>query len=76
MTWQEHTVIGLCDSIANSLLDSNSILTQLPADYLLKNLYTTEASPLWYLSYLGVLAILNALSLKTLSEAVLLVKSL
>ena len=76
MTWQEHTVIGLCHSITNCSLDSNSMLIPLPADYFLKNLYTIEASPLWYLSYLGFLAILNALSLKTLSEAVLLAKSL
>ena len=32
--------------------------------------------PLWYPSYLGFLAILNALSLKTLSEAVFPAKSL
>ena len=37
-----------------------------------KNLFTIEAKPLWYPSYSEFLATLNALSLKTLSEAVLL----
>ena len=52
------------------------ILTPLPWDFLPKNLYTIDPSPRWYPSYLGFLAILNALSLKTLSEAVLPAKSL
>ena len=53
-----------------------SILTPLPFDFLSKNLLTIEASPLWYPSYLGCLAILNALSLNILSETVLIFKSL
>ena len=57
-------------------MNSKGILTPLPVDFLSKNLKTIEGSPLWYPSYLGFLAIWNALSLKSLSEAVLLAKSL
>ena len=69
------------NSSANCLFNSDGILTPLPCDFLSKNLeasfyQTIEASPLWYSSYLGFFAILNALSLKTLSENVLLAKSL
>ena len=39
-------------------------------DFLPKNLKTIEARPLWYPSFIGVLAILNGLSCNTLSEAV------
>ena len=45
-------------------------------EFLSKNLQTIEARPLWYLSYVRALAILNALSLKTSFEAVLFGKSL
>ena len=40
--------------------------------FLSKNLQTTEATPLWYPSYFGLLAILNALSYNALSETDLL----
>ena len=36
--------------------------------FLSKSLQTTEATPLWYPSYFGLLAILNALSYNALSE--------
>ena len=45
-------------------------------DFLSKNLQTIEADPHWYPSYFGYLAILNVLSLKTVSAAVLFVRSL
>ena len=70
----------MCNSSANfSLLKADlfaCVLTLLPVDFLSKNMYTTEASPLWYSSYLGFLAILNVLFLQILSGAVLLAKYL
>ena len=71
-------MIGLCNSLANCSLCFTPILTPLPADFLSKKLKTIEAIPFCYSSYLGFLAILNALlkSLETLSENVLYFKSL
>ena len=66
----------MCNSLANykfcsilllATLLPDADLSESEADYQ-KKLYITEASPLWYPSYLGFLPILNALSLKTLSE--------
>ena len=42
-----------------------------PKYFLSKNLKTIEARPLWYQSYFGFLAVLNAFSCNILSEAVL-----
>ena len=47
-----------------------------PANFLLKDLQTIEASPHLYPSYFGFLAILTALSRETLLETLLLNKSL
>ena len=55
------------DLIPLSLAD----LSASEADFLSKNVKTIEANPLWYASYFGLLAILKALSLKTLSDSVL-----
>ena len=50
-------------------------LMQLILDLLSKDLLTIETNPLSYTSYFGFLAILEASSLKILSDSVLLVKS-
>ena len=62
----------MCNSLANCSFFKISLLTPPLLDFLSKNLKTVEARPLWYPSYFEILAKLNALSLKTLSEAVLL----
>ena len=67
-------ITGFYNSSANSLLIF-SCLISLP-DFLLKNYETIEASPCWYPSYSGFLAISNALAHNTLSAAALLFKSL
>ena len=67
---------GFMQFISKLLIFFNFILMPLPFDFLSKNLKTIDASPRWYPSYLGSLAILNAFSLKTLSAAVFFAKSL
>ena len=49
---------------------------EVPADFLSKNLQANEGRPLCYPSYLGLLAMSNALSHNVSSGAVLLGKSL
>ena len=55
-------IIGLCNSSAKCKFCFVSLLLTIPlsSDFLSKNLYTIEARPIWYPSYLGFLAILNA----------------
>ena len=66
----------LCHSSANFWFGLISLLKVPPEELLLKNLQTIEESPRWYPSDFGLLAILNALSPNTLSEAVILGESL
>ena len=71
-------IIGLCNSSANSLFEIFSFYI---ADLFRvargsKVLQTKEAILRWYASHFGFLVILNGLSCKTLSAAVLLFKSL
>ena len=70
-------IIGLCNSSAICLLDIISFLIAPAEAFLSKKIYKPliEASPRWYLSCFAFLAILNALSRKTLSAIVLLFKS-
>ena len=76
-------IIGLCNSSANCwfcviwfLIADLVDLFASEGDFLSKNLKTIEATSLWYPTYFGFLTVFNALSLKTLSEAALLVRSL
>ena len=70
-------VSGLHNCSANFWLSKViSVWVALPEDFVSEILKTIDVSPHWYLSYFGLLAILNALSCKNPSEAVLLGKSL
>ena len=62
-------MIGLYNSSVNCLFCLISLLTPPPEDFFSKNLQSIETRPLSFASYFGFLAILNALYLKTLSEA-------
>ena len=71
--------MGLCNSLANCWsLEVIAVPMWLVVSLELcfKKLFSFEASPCWYPSYYGLLAIPNPLSLITLSETVLLGGSL
>ena len=76
LSFLKFSYIGFWNSSANCWSNVLSLSISLLAASLSKDLYTIEARPLWYQSYFGFLAILNALSRNILSEAIPLVKSL
>ena len=69
-------IIDLCNFSANYWSDITSFSAPLPEVFLSKNLWIIKIRTLWYPSYVGFLAILNALSCNILSAVFLLAKSL